>query len=153
MTNGCLASRSIYERFEKYVPRQEPPNFLAGGKVVHFDRVEWVVQPDPGTAAAALQAGEVDWIDQPLFDLVPVLKRMRRFRVQQLDPFGLIGIIAMNHLHPPFDNAKLRAALLPAIDQHEYVAAVLGDQAATQRCRWGILLRVRRWRAMPACRR
>ena len=121
--------RSVYERFDKYLPRQEPPDFLAGGKVVNFDRVEWSIQPDPGTAVAALQAGEVDWIDQPLFDLVPELKRSHGVSVQQLDPFGLIGIIAMNHLHPPFDNPKLRRAVLPVIDQHEYVAAVLGDQA------------------------
>ncbi|HWX47726.1 MAG TPA: ABC transporter substrate-binding protein [Roseomonas sp.] len=120
--------RSVYERFDRYVPRSEPPDYLAGGKVVHFDQVEWSIQPDPGTAASALQSGEVDWVDQPLFDLVPVLKRSRGVSVQQLDPFGLIGIIALNHLLPPFDNPKLRRALLPAIDQREYVAAVLGEQ-------------------------
>ncbi|MDR3537474.1 MAG: ABC transporter substrate-binding protein [Acetobacteraceae bacterium] len=120
--------RSVYERFQQYTPRPEPPDFLAGGKIVHFDRVEWSVQPDPGTAMAALQAGEVDWIDQPLFDLVPALKRSTGVTVQQLDPFGLIGVIELNHLQPPFDNPKLRRALLPVIDQHEYVAAVLGDQ-------------------------
>lgn len=122
--------RSVYERFDAYQPRSEPPDFLAGGKLVHFDRVEWSIQPDAGTAASALQAGEVDWIDQPLFDLVPALKRNKEVTVQQLDPFGLIGIIALNHLYPPFDNPRLRQALLPAIDQHEYVAAVLGDQTA-----------------------
>lgn len=122
-------AHSVYERFDKYVPRQEPPDFLSGGKVVHFDRVEWSVQPDPGTAVSALQTGAVDWIDQPLFDLVPVLQKASGVTVQQLDPFGLIGIVAMNHLYPPFDNPKLRRALFPAIDQHEYVAAVLGDQA------------------------
>ena len=121
--------RAVYARFEKYQPRAEPPNFLAGGKTVHFDRVEWITQPDPGTAASALKAGEIDWIDQPLFDLVPSLKRDPRISVQQLDAFGLIGIIALNHLQPPFDNAKLRQALLPAIDQRDYIAAVLGDQA------------------------
>jgi peptide/nickel transport system substrate-binding protein len=121
--------RSIYERFDKYVPRPEKPDYLSGGKVVHFDRVEWSVQPDPGTAVAALQAGEVDWIDQPLFDLVPALKQSKGVTVQKLDPFGLIGIIGLNHLHPPFDNPKLRRALFPAVDQHEYIAAVLGDQA------------------------
>jgi len=120
--------RSLYERFDRYVPRSEPPDYLAGGKVVHFDQVEWSIQPDPGTAASALQSGEVDWVDQPLFDLVPTLKRSPGITVQQLDPFGLIGIIALNHLHPPFDNPKLRRALLPAIDQREYVAAVLGEQ-------------------------
>lgn len=123
-------ARAMYARFEGYVPRAEAPDYLAGGKVVHFERVEWTFQPDPGTAASALQAGEVDWIDQPLFDLVPKLKASPGVNVQLLDPFGLIGIIAVNHLHPPFDNAKLRQALLPAIDQHEYVSAVLGDQAA-----------------------
>ncbi|MXP64954.1 ABC transporter substrate-binding protein [Roseomonas sp. M0104] len=120
--------RSLYERFDRYVPRDEPPDYLAGGKVVHFDQVEWSIQPDPGTAASALQSGEVDWVDQPLFDLVPALKRSRGVTVQQLDPFGLIGIIALNHLLPPFDNPKLRRALLPAIDQRDYVAAVLGEQ-------------------------
>jgi peptide/nickel transport system substrate-binding protein len=121
---------SVYERFEHYLPRQEKPDFLAGGKMVHFDRVEWSIQPDPGTAVSALQAGEVDWIDQPLFDLVPALKRSKGVSVRQLDPFGLIGIIAVNHLHPPFDNPKLRRAVLPVIDQHEYIAAVLGDQVS-----------------------
>lgn len=121
---------SVYERFDQYQARPEPPDFLAGGKLVHFDRVEWSIQPDAGTAVSALQAGEVDWIDQPLFDLVPALKRNKDVTVQQLDPFGLIGIIALNHLYPPFDNLKLRQALLPAINQHEYVAAVLGDQVA-----------------------
>jgi peptide/nickel transport system substrate-binding protein len=121
---------SVYARFDKYIPRAEPAEFLSGGKLVHFDRVEWTVQPDPGTAIAALQTGEVDWIDQPLFDLVPTLKKYPGIAVQQLDPFGLIGIMALNHLHPPFDNPKLLQALLPAINQQDYLAAVLGDQTA-----------------------
>jgi peptide/nickel transport system substrate-binding protein len=121
-------SKAVYARFEGYQPRAEPPDLWAGGKVAHFDRVEWVSQPDPGTAAAALQSGEIDWIDQPLFDLVPSLKKDPKIAVQQLDAFGLIGMIVLNHLQPPFNNMKLRQALLPAVDQRDYVAAVLGDQ-------------------------
>src|SRR6185312_10069404 len=64
-----------YARFEGYVPRQEPPSFYAGGKVAHFERVNWIVQPDPATAAAALQTGEVDWVEQPLIDLCPMLRK------------------------------------------------------------------------------
>ncbi|MGH7210071.1 MAG: ABC transporter substrate-binding protein, partial [Acetobacteraceae bacterium] len=52
---------AAYRKFDKYVPRQEKPEYLSGGKVVHFERVEWVVEPDPATAAAALQTGEVDY--------------------------------------------------------------------------------------------
>ena len=42
---------------------------LAGPKIANFDRVEWQVIPDPATAAAALQQGEIDWWDQPIVDL------------------------------------------------------------------------------------
>jgi peptide/nickel transport system substrate-binding protein len=120
--------RAVYARNDRYQPRQEPPDNLAGGKVVHFERVEWSIQPDPGTAASALMSGEVDWIDQPLFDLLPVLKHAPNVTIDEDDPFGLIGTIILNHTQPPFDNKKLRQALLPAIDQKEYIAAVLGEQ-------------------------
>ena len=45
-----------------------------GGKVAHFERIEWKVIPDSATAAAALQNGEVDWYEQVQADLVPLLK-------------------------------------------------------------------------------
>ena len=38
------------------------------------DRIEWLIMPDPATAAAALQNGEVDWWENPISDLVPVLQ-------------------------------------------------------------------------------
>jgi peptide/nickel transport system substrate-binding protein len=37
-------ARSVYEKFDAYVPRHEPPDFLAGGKIVHFQRVEWIIR-------------------------------------------------------------------------------------------------------------
>ena len=64
-------AQAVYTRFDKYQPRNEAPSFMAGGKQVHFDRVVWHVMPDPATAAAALQSGEVDWVQQPQFDLLP----------------------------------------------------------------------------------
>lgn len=121
--------RAMYARNDKYVPRAEAPENTAGGKVVHFERVEWSIQPDPGTAANALISGEVDWIDQPLFDLLPALERSPDVALAEAYPFGLIGSIILNHTQPPFDNKKLRQAVLHAVDQKEYIAAVLGDQA------------------------
>jgi peptide/nickel transport system substrate-binding protein len=50
-----------YERFAAYVPRPDgTPDWTAGPKIAHFDRVEWHVIPDPATAAGALQTGEMD---------------------------------------------------------------------------------------------
>jgi peptide/nickel transport system substrate-binding protein len=121
-------SHAAWARNEKYVPRQEPPEYLSGGKVAHFDRVEWTVQKDPATAAAALQTGEVDWIEQPLNDLAPMLRQSPGVKVEVFDPLGSLGVLAFNHLYPPFDNPKLLRALLPAVDQKEYLAAAIGEQ-------------------------
>ena len=45
------------------------------------------------------------------------------------DPLGWLGIIRPNFLFPPFDNRKLLRAILPAIDQREFLAAVIGEQS------------------------
>ena len=66
----------VYDKFAGYVPNPNgPTSLLAGPKVANFDRVEWRVVPDGATAGAALQRGEVDWWDQPIFDLLPQLKK------------------------------------------------------------------------------
>jgi peptide/nickel transport system substrate-binding protein len=119
---------AAYEKFAGYVPRSEKPEYFSGGKVTHFDRVEWIVQPDPSTAAAALQTGEVDWLEFPLLDLLPTIRKVPGCGVVRYDPLGTLAIVAFNHLYPPFDNPKLRRALLPAIDQKEYVTAWVGEQ-------------------------
>jgi peptide/nickel transport system substrate-binding protein len=131
-------SKVVYARNADYVPGAGAPSFSAGAKVVNLDRVEWLIIPDPATAAAALQAGEVDWVEQPLIDLAPTLKRNRDIVVKNFDPFGAVGVVVFNHLHPPFDNPKLRRALLPALSQASYLAAVIGDQADFKRVDVGV---------------
>ncbi|MFC4168505.1 ABC transporter substrate-binding protein [Teichococcus aestuarii] len=120
-------SRVAYARFDGYVPRQEPPQRSSGGKVAHFDRIEWHVMPDAATAAAALQAGEIDWWDQVHPDLAPLLQRNRRVKVAVNDPMGYIGTLRFNCLHAPFDNAAIRHALLYAAKQEDYMRAVTAN--------------------------
>jgi peptide/nickel transport system substrate-binding protein len=121
---------AAYAKNTKYVPRQEPPSYWSGGKVAHFDRVEWKVMPDPATAMAALQSGEIDWWEDPIFDMLPVLEKAAHVVIEPIDPLGALGIIAVNHTLSPFNNRKLLQALLPAVNQDEYMDAVLGDQKA-----------------------
>jgi len=65
-----------FDRFDQYVPRQEPPSYNAGGHKAYVDHVEWRVIPDPATAAAALTAGEIDWlVELPQPDLIPSLSK------------------------------------------------------------------------------
>jgi peptide/nickel transport system substrate-binding protein len=123
---------AAYARFDGYVPRDEAPNMLAGGKRARVDRVEWRIMPDAGTASTALQAGEVDWIEAPSADLLPLLHRHRRVTVRQIETFGSISMLRPNQLHPPFDNPAFRRALWSAIDQADVMTAVAG----TDESRW-----------------
>jgi peptide/nickel transport system substrate-binding protein len=122
-------ARAVFEKFSEYVPRQEPSSWLAGGKQILLERIEWVVMADPATASAALQNGEVDWWETPLADLVPVLKKSRNVAVDIADPLGNIGSFRMNHLHPPFKDVRARRAILTAMSQEDYMRAVVGDDA------------------------
>ena len=79
-------AKAVFEKFADYTPRQEKASWLAGGKQMLVDRIEWVVIPDPATAAAALQNGEVDWWESPITDLVPSLKKNRNINVDIADP-------------------------------------------------------------------
>ena len=83
--------------------------------------------PDPATASAALQNGEIDWWETPVTDLVPVLKKNRNIKVDIADPLGNIGSFRLNHMHPPFNNIKARQAVQAALSQEDYMRAVVGS--------------------------
>ena len=123
-------AKAVFEKFADYVPRQEKASWLAGGKQMLVDRIEWVVMPDAATASAALQNGEVDWWENPITDLVPILKKNANIMVDIADPLGNIGTFRMNHLFPPFNDLKVRRAVLMALDQEEYMRALVGDDNA-----------------------
>jgi peptide/nickel transport system substrate-binding protein len=125
-------SRVVYAKFDGYVPRKEPADMTAGGKRAFFDRVEWRIIPDAGTAAAALQAGEVDWWDYPAPDLLPVL-RSGGMTVAPRDPFGAVSALRFNSLNPPFNNVRLRRAILEAIEQHDYMQVLVGNAPGAYR--------------------
>ncbi len=127
-------SLNAYARFEGYVPRPSgTPSGTAGPKVVHLDRVEWRTIPDPATAAAAIQTGEVDAWEYPPTDLLPLLRRSRDITVENPDPAGFIALLRFNHMHPPFDDPATRRALLPAIVQEDFMRAVAGTDASMWR--------------------
>ncbi len=123
-------SKAVFERFADYRPREEKADWLSGGKRVNFDRIEWVIMPDAATAAAALQNGEVDWWENPIPDLVPLLKRNSRINVDIADPLGNIGDMRLNHLFPPFNDPRVRQAAMMAMDQADFMRAVVGDDQA-----------------------
>jgi peptide/nickel transport system substrate-binding protein len=123
-------SRVVYEKFDGYVPRREQPVWTSGAKVAHFRRIEWHILPDPATAAAALQSGEVDWWERPHPDLQGLLARSRDIRREVSDPKGRMAVMRMNHLHPPFDDVRIRRAVMMSVVQDDYMRASRGDDTA-----------------------
>ncbi|MDB5413909.1 MAG: transporter substrate-binding protein [Rubritepida sp.] len=132
-------ARVVYERFADYRPRESgTPSFTAGPKIVHFDRVEWLVQPDGGTAVNALLAGEVDMVANPPSDLMPLIQRNRNLRIHHLDPLGNLALMRVNHLHAPFNNPGVRRAVLSAVHQDQFMQAMMGQDRTLWRDGVGI---------------
>uniref|UniRef100_UPI001D0DFC07 ABC transporter substrate-binding protein n=1 Tax=Klebsiella pneumoniae TaxID=573 RepID=UPI001D0DFC07 len=73
--------KAVYVKFEGYKPRAEAPSSLAGGKVAKVNRIEWRVIADQQQAANALLAGEIDIIEAPSHDLLPLLKGDRSIKL------------------------------------------------------------------------
>jgi peptide/nickel transport system substrate-binding protein len=121
-------SKVVYEKNRDYVPRSEPADGLAGGKVVKLDRVEYAVIPDSTTSYAALAKGEVDLLDQPSLDNVPTIERNPDIVISKIFNTGIYGMMRPNHLQPPFNNVKARQALALMVDQREYAQASYGGE-------------------------
>ena len=119
--------KHVYIKNPKYKPRAEPASGLAGGKVVKVDRVEIIEMPDTQQQVNAIIAGEIDLIEQPPHDLIPVLKKDKGVKLVDWNPLGHQFIIRFNHLVKPFDNPKIRQAALLAMRQEDYLKATVGE--------------------------
>jgi peptide/nickel transport system substrate-binding protein len=120
--------KAVYERNKDYIPRKEPASWTAGGKIAKVDRVEWITMPDAQTAVNALQSGDIDFLEITPWDLVPMLQANKEIKVDVLNKLGFQAIGRMNFLHPPFDNPKIRRAALMAINQKDFMDAMVGNE-------------------------
>ncbi len=87
--------KHVYVKNPKYKPRAEPASGLAGGKVVKVDRVEIIEMPDPQQQVNAIAAGEIDLIEQPPHDLIPILKKEKGVTLVDWNPLGHQFIIPL----------------------------------------------------------
>ncbi|MSP48368.1 MAG: ABC transporter substrate-binding protein [Alphaproteobacteria bacterium] len=132
-------SKVVYKRNPDYVPRVDPPSGMAGAKIAKLDRVEWVYLPDAAVAVQALVRGEIDIVENPPADLVPVMQKAGNIDIRVLSKTGNQLLMRPNHAIPPFDNVKVRQALLYAVDQEAYLAAAIGNKDYGQVC-WSVFM-------------
>jgi peptide/nickel transport system substrate-binding protein len=127
--------KTVYVRFDKYKPRAEPPSGLAGGKTAKVDRVEWLAMSDQQQIVNALLAGEIDYIEAPSHDLLPLLTEDANVHLIDYNPLGNQYTFRLNHLHKPFDNPKVRQALLYAFNQKDFLDATIGNANYYKLCK------------------
>ena len=75
----------------------------------------------------ALQAGDIDFLEVPPYELLPALEADAELKVETLNKFGGQTYGRMNFLLPPFDNVKVRRAALLAINQKDVLDALVGN--------------------------
>lgn len=122
-----------YERNEKYVPRSEPPDGLAGGKQAKVDRVEVVWFPSKQTAINALAKGEIDLLENLNADQRSLLQGNKDVVIRRrLGPNA--STVRFNWAQPPFDNIKVRQAVQAVVTQQDYMDASIGDPESYQVC-------------------
>jgi peptide/nickel transport system substrate-binding protein len=127
--------KAVFVKFNDYKPRSEPSSWASGGKVAKVDRVEWISMPDHNTAVNALIAGEIDFMETIPADLLPLLEaESDTIELVVTNPLGNQFMFRLNHLHPPFNNVKLRRAALAAIQQEDFLKAQIGDPRNYKAC-------------------
>jgi peptide/nickel transport system substrate-binding protein len=124
----------VYVKNTEYVPRKEPPSWASGGKVVKVDRVEWLYIPDAMTKVGALNANEADWWENPPIDVLPVLAANPDIVIQKADALPAPIMVKVNHLQPPFNNVKMRQAVLAVADQTDFLTTLAGDKVNWEPC-------------------
>ncbi len=127
--------KAVYLKNNKYQPRKEPASGTAGGKNVYVDRVEWnLALRDAQAQVNALANGEVDILEQPAFESYAALKADKNVQIVNSNPLGFQYMGRFNHLHPPFNNAKVRQAALAAMQQEPFLRAQVGIKEYYRTC-------------------
>jgi peptide/nickel transport system substrate-binding protein len=127
--------KAVYLKNPKYKPRSEPASALSGGKVAKVDRVEWITIPDQQTQVNALLNGEIDLIETVPPDLLPLLQKDKNIKVMVVNKAGRQYEMRFNVLYKPFDNAKVREAVLYALDQKPFLDANVGNPEYYSLCK------------------
>ena len=127
-------SKTVYTKFQDYVPRKEPASGQAGGKVAKVDRVEFISLSDPQTQQAALVAGEIDFLEAPQVDFLPILEATPGITITAHPAAGAIGVIQLNHLHPPFDKVEARQAMLHILHMPDFLNTFIPDPKLQRLC-------------------
>jgi len=109
-------------RFEDYAALPGEPDGLAGNKTARVERVRFQIIPDEAAARTALQAGNIDILNDARTRDIPEL-RQRGFQISSASSFDL-QVLLMQTRDPLLQDVRMRRAIAHAIDAPELVRAL-----------------------------
>jgi ABC-type transport system substrate-binding protein len=141
--------KAVFTRFKGYKPRSEPPSWAAGGKVAKVDRVEWDWILDAQTAVNALINGEIELIEAPPHDLLPVLEGNDDIVTFDYNPLGNQYMFRMNSLQKVVQHVREQFTCWRC----EAISQAPAPFHPTPRCWAGPRVTEKSPRAAPRCTR
>jgi peptide/nickel transport system substrate-binding protein len=117
---------------ERNADYDHAPAFYSNRGAPYIQEIHYKIIPEPSSQAAALDAGEIDVLGLDATQL-PRFADDARFKMYDSFTFGLT-YLGFDAARPPFDNAKLRAALAQAVNKDEIVQVVFENKLAKAQC-------------------
>lgn len=119
------------ERWDGYVPRSEPANGRAGGKITYFDNVEFYIVPELQARITGVQLGEFHYGFGLKTDLYDSVNADPDIEVVKLEPTYWCQIF-LNTKQGLCADQKMRQAILACLDMDEILTAAFGDLCNVQ---------------------
>ncbi len=101
------------------------PEFFDGANTgpYNFDRIEFSILPEEATRIAALESGDIDYVNGISNPLDVAILEAADVTVQQA-PFGQVRMIYIQNHVPPFNDALVRQALNYSVNREEITQIV-----------------------------
>jgi len=115
------------KRFDRYVPRTDPPNYQTGKKVPYVDEIVFWVVPEASTRVAGMETGEYDIITQVPDTYYQLLKGEKGINPVINNPPVLMYMM-FNHKKGLMSNINMRKAIQSLVNVDQVVQSVVSDK-------------------------
>jgi peptide/nickel transport system substrate-binding protein len=119
------------DRWDGYVPRDEPPNGRAGKKIAYLDHLEFHIVTEVAARVNGIGSGQYHYALNLPNDLYVSLVKDPKIRVVKLEPTYWCQIF-FNTKEGLCANQGLRQAILATLDMGQILAAAFGDLSVVQ---------------------
>lgn len=106
------------EKFNGYIPRDEPQDGLTGSRVALVDEIRFQILPDTASARAALLSGNIDVISQIPMHMAEDLASQKGIQLSESDTLGWSEMLIQT-ADPLLRDPKFRQAMAHAINREE----------------------------------